>query len=215
MKLIHLEEPEHKEEISDKKAEKILKIKPDAILFEYPVPENYSLSELNDFSPKEKPKQRIDAWKRSYSKHFGKYPWLKSEYKVIEAIEGMWNEGKQVYLFEIDGPIELTSLGETKDSLKGLQIIVWNYIREKFMVENIRNSEAFVDKRLRKEGIALIFCHNIHWNNIQFLLKNPSKNDIKEHYFSQRGIKSIKEIESDLKEKNKLLYKFWRLKNDF
>ncbi len=215
MKLIHIEEPEHKEEISNKKAEEILKIKPDAILFEYPVPERNSLSDFNNFSPKEKPKQRIDAWKKSYAKYSEKYHWLKSEYKIIEAIEQLWNEEKQTYLFEIDGPIGLTSIGETKDSLKGLQIIVWNYIREKFMAENIRNIESFLDKKAGKEGVVLIFCHDTHWKNIRFLLKNPSKNEIQKYYFSRRGIKSIKEIESELKEKNMLLYQFWKLKSDF
>ncbi len=215
MKLIHVEEPEHKEEISNKKAEEISRIKPDAVLFEYPVPERYSLSEFNNFSPKEKPKQRIEAWKRSYANYSEKYPWLKSEYKIIEAIEQLWNEGKQAFLFEIDGPIELTSIGKTKDSLKGLQIVVWNYIREKYMVENIRNIEKFLDKKIGKESIALVFCHDTHWKNIQFLLENPSKNEVQEYYFSQRGIISIKEIESELKDKNGLLYKFWKLKTDF
>ena len=105
MKLIHVEEPKHDEKIAHNKAKIILKIKPDVILFEFPA-QNYSLSNFNKFESKEKPKQEIEKWKRGYEISAKKYPWLKSEYKIVEAIGELWNQGKQIYLFEIDAPVE-------------------------------------------------------------------------------------------------------------
>jgi len=206
MKLIHVEEPEHKEEAAYKKAKEILRIKPDVILFEYPAKEGYSLSDFNKFGPKEKPKQKIADWKKRYATFSKKYPWLKSEHKIIEAIEQLWSEGKHVLLFEIDGPMELTRVEGTR----GLLNIVWNYLREKYMAENIRKISK-IDKK-----VALVLCHNFHWKNIQFLLKAPNKEQIWDYYFTRSGIKKLpKEVESELERRNKTLHKYWKLKSDF
>jgi len=209
MRLIHIEESEHKNEISYRKAKEILKIKPNVILFEYPIHEGSSLSDFNKFEPKEKPKQEIEGWKRGLAVSSKKYPWLKAEYKIIEAIEQLWIRGKQIYLFEIDGPVELTSLKGTKSQLNN---IVWNYLREKYMIENIRKMEA----RINKKSIVMILCHNFHWKNIQFLLKKPQKEKIWDYYFVKNGItKSPRQIQHELKKQNKILYKYWKLKSDF
>ena len=80
------------------------------------------------------------------------------------------------------------------------------------MVENIRK----IEKKIDKNKIILLFCYDFHWKNIQFLLKNPDKKEIWDYYFTKnRIIKSAKEIESELKEKNKELHKFWKLKSGF
>ena len=201
MRLVHVKEPEHEEEAASKKAEKILKIKPDVILFEYPVKEDFSLSYFNKFNPEKKPKDKIKELKKGYEISSKKYPWLKTEYKIFEAIEKLWDDGKQVYLFEIDAPVELTSVENTK----GLLNIVWNFLRETYMIENIKKIES----RFDKDKVALVFCHDFHWKNIQFLLKNPGKEEIWNHYFMQ---KSPKEIEVELEQKNKILHKFWKLR---
>lgn len=208
MRLIHVDEPEHKEEIVRKQAEEILRIKPDIILFEFPKQKTRSLSDFNQFKPNEKPKQRAEELKQSYKRASEKYPWLKSEYKIIEAIEQLWSEGKQVYLFEIDGPIELTCSGERTG---GLLNIVWNYLRERYMAENINKIRKKV-----KGKTALILCHNFHWKNIQFLLKNPNKDKIWDYYFTKNRVtKSPKDVKLELKENAKVLYKYWNLKSDF
>lgn len=202
--IIHIDEPKHSQKIVNNQAKAILKFKPDAILFELPKQKNFSLSYFNQFSPKKKPKQKIEKLKQNYKIASKKYPWLKSEYKIFDSIEKLWNNRKNVHLFEIDAPVELTKAGE---GTKGLSNLIWNYLREKYMVENIKKIKSkYPDKTL------LLFCHNFHWKNIQFLLKNPSKEKIKNYYFIKNRInKSFKEIESELK-KNQVLYKYWKLK---
>jgi hypothetical protein len=203
--IIHIDEPKHSQKVVSNQAKAILKFQPDAILFESPKQKNFSLSYFNQFSPEKKPKQRIEKLKQYYKTASKKYPWLKSEYKIFGAIEKLWDNGKNVSLFEIDAPVELTSVGE---GTRGLLNIIWNYLREKYMVENIKKI-----KSKRKNKTVLIFCHNFHWKNIQFLLKNPSKNQIRNYFFTKNGInKSLKEIESELKDKNKTLYKYWKSK---
>lgn len=214
MKLIHVEEPKHTERVGYKQAEEILRVKPDAVLFEYPTHKRNFLSEFNRFNPKEKPKQKILKWKGSYEVSSKKYPWLKSKYKIVEAIEQLWNEGKQVYLFEIDAPIELTTVVE-KHPLEGYFYMLWNYLRDRYMIGNIKRVERLLDKKIGKNSIVLVFCHDFHWENIHFLSNRPTKSEILSYYFSQDKIGSVKEIESDLKKKNKILYKFWKLKSGF
>ncbi|MEK6826988.1 MAG: hypothetical protein AABX99_00710 [Nanoarchaeota archaeon] len=79
MKLIHVNEPEHNQKVTDNQAKAILKFKPEVILFE--VPKSSSLSYFNKFFPNKKPKQRFEKLKRDYELASKKYPWLKSELK--------------------------------------------------------------------------------------------------------------------------------------
>lgn len=75
MKLIHVEEPEHKEEISVKKAKGILKIKPDIVLFEYPK-DSEPGTFYNKFLPSKKPMKKFEKLKSNLRKSARLYPWL-------------------------------------------------------------------------------------------------------------------------------------------
>ena len=200
MKLIHIDEPRHSRKVIEKQAEAILKIKPDIILFE--LPRVGELSYFNKFKPKNKPHERIDNIKEHFSALSKYYPWFASFYKIIEAVEQLWSKGKQVYLYEIDGPVELTSAGEGK---RGVQNVVWNYLREKFMLESIKR----LNRRFPRKK-ALLFCHNFHWGNLNFLLKKPSKKEIWNHYFKIIGNVTPEWVERELRRKNKVLYKYWK-----
>lgn len=171
--LIHLDEPKHTARISIRKAGQILKLKPDVILFEYP----------QEFKP------TIKKLRESVKR----YPWLIGDIKIFEAIEKLRSQDRKVLLFNIDGPVELTSAGEgTKD----LENMVWNFLREQYMIKVIKK----VKSRFPRAKIVVL-CHNFHWKNIKFLLQKSSKKEIKKHYnflgFSKINLK------------NKVLRKYW------
>ncbi len=204
MKLIHVPESEHNHGVSRKKANAILKLRPDVIFFEYPSCRKNSLSTFNKFEPAGKPREKIDEWKASIRNAAEQYPWLREENRIIEAVEYLWKKGRQVYLFEIDGPENLTNIGETAGPFN----IAWNYLREIYMKRNLRRGE-----RKKPKGTGLVLCHDFHWKNIQFLMKNPNQKQIWDHYFVRNGITTTpKEFENELKKENKMLYKYWKLK---
>lgn len=203
MKLVHFNEKEHSAKNLNAKAKKIINFKPNIVLLEYPKETQVFFNEINRFSPLEKPKKKVERFKKSLIINSKKYPWLKADIKVIEEIEKLWNKNKQVYLFAIDGYVELTSV----KLHNGLSNLVWNYLRELYMSENIKK----LKQRFSKKKI-LIFCHNYHWKNIQYILKHYSKNKIWNYYFKKEGIASVKELENRIKKRNKILYKYWKMK---
>ncbi len=199
MTLIHLNEPKHTLRVSIKKANEILKIKPDIILFEYPQ-DSEPGTFYNRFLPSKKPMKRFEKLKQSLRKSARKYPWLIGDVKIFEAIEKLWCKNKQVLLFNMDGHSELTALCDRiVMSRNRLLFDVWNYLREQHMIKTIRK----VRNEFPRSKIVII-CHNSHWRNIEFLLRNPSKKEINDYYFSR-----IDEyIKFDLK-KYKILQKYW------
>ena len=212
MKLIHVNEPKHTSKVTLRQAELISRIKPDAILFEWPASKHSTLKIYNKYKPRDKPDYRIKRWKAAMKISSKRYPWFKTFHKVITAIENLWKDGRQVYLYEIDAPAELTGIGYEK--LNKYANMVWCYLREVFMVENIRTIES-IFKRRKKDTKIMLLCANFHWNNIQFLLKRPSKNEIWKHYFVGCGFDSPKDLTRELKDKNKIIYKYWKLKSTF
>ena len=205
MKLVHVEEPAHTEGGAFRKAEAILSIKPDAILFEFPTEKSYSLSDFNRFEPSKKPKDLIDGVKRAYERASKWYPWLKTEHVVVEAVEKLWNEGVQVYLYEIDAPLELArALGP--DFQGGLCNTVWNYLREVYMFRSIRR----IEEEMELDDNALVICSDGHWAN-EFLMTHPSTGQIWEYYF---GSCSREEVEAVLVQ-NKTLLKHWATMSHF
>ncbi|MBT4804712.1 hypothetical protein HON71_00920 [Candidatus Woesearchaeota archaeon] len=202
MKLIHFPESEHKFTI--KKAEAILNHKPEIILFEMP---EGSIPDFNKYEALEKPKQLILEWEASLKKSSKMYPWLKSEILVVKAINQLWNSGHQVLIYEIDGPQELTSLAIREEiTKKGIMNQVWNFLRELYMVEKIK-------KHIQDDKKILVFLHDFHWNNVQFLLTNPSSKRIFNYSFRRSGYDNPQQVR-DLIE-NKMLLTFWDNKNPF
>ncbi|MBU3958078.1 MAG: hypothetical protein KKB25_03305 [Nanoarchaeota archaeon] len=199
MTLIHLNEPKHTVRASIKKTKEILKIKPYIILFEYPQ-DSEPGTFYNKFLPSKKPLKRFKRLKQNLRKHARKYPWLIGDVKIFEMIERLWRENKQVLLFNMDGPSKLTALcDKIVRSRNRLLFDVWNYLREQYMIKTIRK----VKNEFPRSKIVII-CHDYHWKNIEFLLRNPSKKEVNKYYFSR-----IDEyIKFDLK-KYKILQNYW------
>jgi len=199
MTLIHLNEPKHTVRASIKKAKEVLKIKPDIILFEYPQ-DSEPGTFYNKFLPSKKPLERFEKMKQNLRKSARKYPWLIGDVKIFEIVEMLWHKNKQVLLFNMDGPSDLTALCDRiVASRNRLLFDIWNYLREQYMIKIIRK----VKSEFPRSKIVII-CHNSHWRNIQFLLRSPSKKEISDYYFSR-----IEEyVEYDLR-KYKTLQKYW------
>lgn len=199
MVLIHLDEPKHTVKISIKKAKEVLKLKPDIVIFEYPQRSEPGTF-YNQFSPKDKPKNKFKKLKQNLRKSVRKYPWVIGDIKIFEAIEKLWDKNRQILLFNMDGPAELTSLcDKIVKSQNRFLFDVWNYLREQYMVKTIRQ----VRNKFPHAKIVVL-CHNSHWKNIKFLLRNLSKKEIKNYYFS----KIDNYIKFDLK-KYKVIQKYW------
>jgi len=211
LNLIHISEPKHTVRQSLRKAKAVLEYKPDIILFEYPMNGKTPETVFNQYSPVRKPRKRMEEWKNSFrQKELLKvHPWLKGDIKILENIERLWREGQQVMLYTIDAPVELTSqmfwAGKDKD--------VWpcwviNFLREQCMIKNLNYVEK---KHQSKENPkVLVFMGNWHWANIKFLRKNPSKKEMWDRYFGKFRELEPGNIENKIKEKSKVLFKYWR-----
>jgi len=209
MKFIHFDEPKHTAKTERKIAKQILKVKPDAILFEFPKG-GYPLEKFNKRKPKNKPKDLIEKWKKGLLFHSKKHKQLKRTVDIVKSIEKLWNQGNQIYLYEIDAPVELSKLGLYKrysgKIFHNLRFWIWIFLRERIMVSNIR--KIYRNLRLKiKNPKLLVKCHNFHWKNIKFLLRNPAKKNIYDYYFSKFSKYQIKSV---LK-REKVLYKFWKM----
>jgi len=74
------------------------------------------------------------------------------------------------------------------------------------MVEKIK-------KHIQDDKKILVFLHDFHWNNVQFLLTNPSSKRIFNYSFRRSGYDNPQQVR-DLIE-NKMLLTFWDNKNPF
>jgi|TARA_B100001971_G_C18065266_1_gene470117 hypothetical protein len=200
MQLIHVSEPEHNILLNMKKAASILHHKPDIVMFENPPS---FLSDLNNFEPGNKPEAIIKEWLDLTLRSADRYPWLKTEVKVIKAIMRLWESGNQVLLFEIDGPFDLTGLEIGED---GIMNRVWNFLRAICMKNNIQKIEETYPK-----SKAIIFLHNLHWKNILFLREKPAKGAIFQYFF--REYRDPQQVEILIS--NEVLLKYWKKESGF
>jgi len=180
MALIHISESKHTVQNSLKKARAIKKLKPDIVIFEYPKDSEPGIY-YNKFSPNKKPLVKFNKVKQGLTKGARKHPWLAGDVKIFEEIENLWSSGKQVLLFNMDGPRELTVLcDKIVKSQNRFHFDVWNYCREQYMIKTIKQVRAKHPK-----AKIIVLCHNSHWESIKFLLSNPSKQAIKKYYFAR------------------------------
>lgn len=184
MKLIHISEPKHKRPVAIRKATAILKFKPKYIFFETPK-DAFNITQFNRYEPNNKPVSLIEAWKANLINNSKKYPWLKTETLIVDAIVKLWKSNHQIYLYNIDAPISLTSIiSKIMQKRDRFQFDVWNFLREWHMCQAIA--------KIKLTGNGLIFCHDMHWKNIKWFLRNkPSKNKFYKHYFGLIGLDGI------------------------
>ncbi|MEA2096386.1 MAG: hypothetical protein U9P73_06815 [Candidatus Cloacimonadota bacterium] len=209
-KFIHLDEDSHTIGNCERIAKQIKELLPDIIMFELPRQKN-PFEILNTQRPNQKSENLIKNIKRNSKQARGNFE------IIYETIERIWLEKQhQVLLFRFDAPLELTSNCITLPNDWQIEGIVWNYLREKYMTQFINeNNDLFIGRK------TVIQCHNHHWKNIKFLLKNPSVKMIWKHYFVDFA-KSINvetySIEKMLnilkKNKRDTLLKYWKLMSD-
>ncbi len=210
LKLIHIDEPKHTIRNSLKKARAVLKHRPGIILFEYPMRGKGPEVVFNRYSPKKKPWKKWAAWKTFFGRKelVKTHPWLKGDSRILENIEKLWKEDQQALLYLIDAPVELTSQMVWASRDRDLwPCWVTNFLREQYMIGNF----DYVEKKHQEAGDLkiLVFIANWHWENIKFLRRNPPKREIWERYFKQFKELTPRNIEGKIKEKNRILLKYW------
>lgn len=211
LKLIHIDEPKHTAQTSLGKANAVLRYRPDIVLFEYPMRGKTPETVFNRYSPIKKPRRKLVGWKDSFRKKelLKIHPWLRGDIKVLESIEALWKEDHQVMLYSIDAPSELTQqmiwAGKDRD--------VWpcwvtNFTREQYMIRNL----GYVEQKhqLEKNCKVLVLVADWHWENIKFLKTHPSEEKVWDRYFGQFKKLTPGNIEDRIKDKNKILFKYWR-----
>ena len=197
MKLIHFNEPAHTKKIEIKISKQILKVKSDAILFEFPKGSFGGIEKFNKYKPKNKPKYLIENWKGNLLLSSKKINSLKGTIEIVKNIEKLWNNGHQIYLYNIDAPAELSKLGLYKrysgKLSYNLRFWIWIFLREKIMISNIKKIYKNLKLKIKNPKL-LVKCHNFHWRNITFLLKNPDRKKIEHYYFSKFSRNEIKSV---------------------
>ena len=209
-------------DIDLRQAKAVSKYKPDIILFEAP---NYGKTPgtiYNVFKPKNKPLKNIDKHKQMLRRVSKTAPWVLSDIYVYDNILTLWKKGHDIKLYNIDGPRELLKINlnvdlnkKSKPERRGTNLMWWVriYLREKIMTKNV--NWILTHSNTENDKVALAFIQKFHWKNIQFQLKNPSKNKMWNYYFGDFKDLTPKNINSKIKTENKQLYKYWKRLSDF
>jgi hypothetical protein len=198
--LFHVAEPKHTAEQNLRMGRAIAEVRPDAILFEYPTINGRTLSEFNAHAPRAKPEARVRNWIEFYKKVALRYPWFGTWYVMFEPIRNQWRQGRQVLLFEIDAPQELTAIGPTR----GTQNAAWTYLRERYMAAHIREVAA----RL-KGGRLLVSCHDFHWKRVLFLLEDHDQEATLQFFFGQTFIGTVSGLENLIRNGHPMIHRHW------
>ena len=198
--------------IDKRQANAVLKYTPDVILLEYPADKIIDYP-FNKYPASKKPLKLVYQIQSNLKKNAKKTPWILSDIQVWENIIFQWNRGFNVRVYKIDGPSSLVGLKLFPKNFNGiphhLKWWVRTYLREKLMKKNIEK----VFKKNSEAKTFLVFLQNFHWQNVRFLLKNPTKEKIWKRYFGKFKI-APDGIEDEIYN-NKVLLKFWRRYSGF
>jgi hypothetical protein len=214
-----------------RQARAVLKFKPDMIILEYPNDTSTPGIELNNYSPFEKPKDLIEERLKPLSDQvLNKHPWAQSDLYMWQNIAKLWSEGKQVLVYQIDGPSELTSEWlevwahmypcSTKNWVWWVQI----YLRERLMANNMQR--VLDEYKTKSNPRTLVFVQNeysykgqikgLHWGHVEYLLGKPSKEDIWQYYFGAFSKEVTRNtIAQKIKKLNPVFYSYWQRYSDF
>lgn len=204
--------------VDHRQADAILRHNPDVIFWEAP---STGRKASLVFDPKKSPKKHEGQLKKitkSLQKVSKKYPWVVSDISVYKNAIELLKNGHRVRIYNVDAPSEL--LKETiinkwnmmeRPRRRGSHLLWWIYIylRERIMTRNIQP----LLKGDRQT--ALMFLQKFHWLNVKFLLSNPTKDDIWRYYFGKFKNINKQNVSEIIKEKNKVLYKYWLRHSDF
>jgi hypothetical protein len=204
-----------------RRAQYVLKYKPDIIIFESANDNKDPSTVFNKYSCESKPVKLVHAYIKNLRKEAG-VPGngdAASDIPLWENILKLWGKSHNVLLYNVDGSTELR--GEffevwkymypcaTKNWLWWVHI----YLREKYMVRDI---EYVLNQHKNKEKLTVaIFLESFHWEHVKFLLKKPSKKQIWEYYFKRFKEVTRKNIGKKIHDNNKVFYKYWERISDF
>lgn len=185
-----------------RQANVVKKYRPDIILFELPARHGNPALSFNRYGPSEKPHREIARVKRSLANAAREYPYALSDIRVWENIERLWREGRNVLLFNIDGPDILrrnfhAAYGGLPYETLRKKLIFWVhcYLREAAMADHIRR--IVKNYKGKQRPVIAVFLQSVHWRHVKFLLKNPSQREIWRYYFGrfpERGPAMDREI---------------------
>ena len=203
-----------------RQAEYVLKYRPDVIIFESAC-NNTPNTIYNKYSCQNKPIELIRKMQKDYQKASltpGNGDAL-SDIKLWDNIIKLWKEDYDVYIYNVDGPDKLRKeffqvwKYMYPCALKNWLWWVRIYLREKYMADNIR---WILDHYKNDQKITIaVFLQSFHWKHVQFLLTNPSKKQIWQYYFSKFKEVTPKDITQNIKNQNKVFYKYWNKISDF
>jgi hypothetical protein len=200
--------------IDHRQSDAVLKHKPDMVFLEYPMEGRTPDSVFNKYKPESKPRKLLENQINSLKKHSKDTSWIKSDIKMWENIEKLWENGHDVKIYKVDAPRELVTVWNEvwknmypcakKNWLWWVRI----YLREKYMAKNI--NWVLSRYRLRDNLVVLVFLQSFHWEHVQFLLNHPSADKVWEYYFGNFPEISQSNIAERIKENNKIFYKYWK-----
>ena len=200
--------------IDMRQADVVFLYKPDMIFFEMPSRNGDPSLIFNKYSAKNKPLIKVRQIKNNLKIDAKKYPYALSDVAVWENIEKLWKEGQNTLLFNIDGPKKLRAhhyelYGHIPYPTLVRSWWFWAYqlMREMEMKENIES--ILKNYKEKKRPVVAVFLQSIHWDHVQFLLTHPSRQAIWKYYFGNFPKVTPENIGVLLKEKDKVLYKYW------
>ena len=189
--------------------------RPDIILFEYPAERGNPSRIFNHYGPDKKPLKEVERIKRGLRVAVQKFPYALSDIPIWENIEKLWRDGRNVLLFNIDGPDDLRrdyfklARGLTYDEQrKNLIFWVHCYMREIAMADHIRR--ILNDYKEKSNPVIAVFLQSIHWQHVKFLLKNPSQKKIWNYYFGRFPKINLQNIAAAIQKESSIHYKYWK-----
>jgi len=202
-----------------RQAKAVLKYKPDIIIFELPEKNNSPETVFNKYNCRQKPVVKIKLIKKNLKKSAKQFGYALSDIKVWENIEYLWQQEKNVLLYNIDGPTELRQeffevwQNMYPSAKKNWLWWVSIYLRDRIMANHLQS--ILKKYKFQKNPVILIFLQNFHWQHVKFLLKNPTSQEIWQYYFGKFSEINIKTISHRIKKNNKLFYRYWKKYSDF
>jgi hypothetical protein len=194
-----------------RQANVVSKHKPDIVMFELPQGKVNPDTVFNKYPTNKKPLKEVDVIIKGLRQVAKKYPYAKSDIAVWNNIKKLWKNKKNVYVYNIDGPSELRKYFmnfEYPKCRKDFMFWVYLFLREYLYMK--KNVEWVLNKNPKGDLKIAIFLQSIHWNHTKFLLTNPSKEKIWEYYFGEFKDITPENIDGKIKEKNKIIYKYWK-----
>lgn len=201
-----------------RQADAVLDHKPDIIFFERPQNKNGKPGTVfNHYSCRTKPTKKINEIIKEAKIAAKEFPYAEGDIFIWKNINKLWDEGINTQIYNVDSPQRMRAEGfylfnkPISEGYPGVRKdwLFWAYLylRDSYMANNIRS--VLKTYSLKPDPTICIFIESIHWQHIQFLLENPSKEKIWKYYFSRfPGIKP-NTLQRKIRERSKIIAEYW------